>query len=180
HGHIAALGFELYCQLVEEAARELRGEKVKRRILPVVDLGIDAYLPDQYIPSPAQKIAFYKRISAAQTQKQLDEIGEELADRYGPLPPEAQRLMATMSLRLMGADTGVELVGRARNMLLFKFRRHIEPDRSTLHRLITRYQQKTEVEFDGSLRFTVKLTDNREEEILSTARDVLEEIVAAR
>ncbi len=180
HGHVAALGFELYCQLVEEAARELRGEKVKRRILPVVDLGIDAYLPDQYIPSPAQKIAFYKRISAAQTQKQLDEIGEELADRYGPLPPEAQMLMATMSLRLMGADTGVELVGRARNMLLFKFRRHIEPDRSTLHRLITRYQQKTEVEFDGSLRFTVKLRDNREDEILSTARDVLDEIVAAR
>jgi transcription-repair coupling factor (superfamily II helicase) len=179
HGHVAAVGFELYSELVEEAARELRGEKVKRRILPVVDLGIDAYLPDEYVQSPAQKIAFYKRVSGAQTETQLNGIGEELVDRYGPLPQQGKMLMAMMSLRLKGADSGVELVSRARSVLLFRFRRDIEPDGDVLHRLLSRYGQSAELEVEGGLRFTVKLRDNREETMLSTARDVLDEIVAA-
>ncbi len=179
HGHVAAVGFELYSELVEEAAREFRGEKVKRRILPVVDLGIDAHLPDEYVPSPAQKIAFYKRISGAQTEAQLGEIGRELADRYGPLPQQTKMLMATMSLRLMGADTGIELVGRVKSTLLFRFRSGIEPDGSVLRRLLGRYGRRAELDSDRGLRFTVKLTDNQEEGMLSTARDVLEEIGAA-
>jgi transcription-repair coupling factor (superfamily II helicase) len=179
HGHIAAVGFELYSELVEEAAREFRGEKVKRRILPVVDLGMDAYLPDEYVPSPAQKIVFYKRVSGVQSEKHLGEIGEELADRFGPLPEQARTLLAMMSLRLMGADTGVELVSRVRNKLLVRFRQDIEPDREVLRRLLSRYGERAELELEGGLRFTVKLTDNRDEGILSTARDVLEEIAAA-
>jgi transcription-repair coupling factor (superfamily II helicase) len=179
HGHIAAVGFELYSELVEEAAREFRGEKVKRRILPVVDLGMDAYLPDEYVPSPAQKIVFYKRVSGVQSEKHLGEIGEELADRFGPLPEQARTLLAMMSLRLMGADTGVELVSRVRNKLLVRFRQDIEPDQGILRRLLNRYGERAELELEGGLRFTVKLTDNRDEGILSTARDVLEEIAAA-
>jgi transcription-repair coupling factor (superfamily II helicase) len=180
HGRIAAVGFELYCQLVEEAARELRGEKVARPIVPVVDLAIEAYLPDEYIPSPAQKIAFYKRISAADAQEQLDAMSEELRDRYGPLPKEVERLMATASLRLMGADTGVELIGRARDSLFFRFRREMELDGNTLRGLLNKYREEADIEVTENLRFTVKLTDDDENEALTTARNVLEQIRETR
>jgi len=176
HGHIAAVGFELYCRLVEDAARELRGEKLKRPILPVVDLAIEASLPDEYIPSPAQRIAFYKRISAAETQEQLDEMSGELHDRFGPLPKEAKRLMSTMSLRIMGADTGIEFIGRARDNLLFRFRRNMGPDGRALIGLLDRYRDKADAEFTENLRFTVRLGDANESEVLTAARSVLQEI----
>jgi len=176
HGRIAAVGFELYCQLVEEAARELRGEKVEQPILPVVDLAIEAYLPDEYIPSPAQKIAFYKRMSAAGTQEQLDEMSEELRDRYGPLPKEVEKLIATTSLRLMGADTGIELIGRARDCLFFRFRRGTELDGNTLRGLLNRYRDRADIEVAERLRFAVKIADDDENEALTVARNVLEKI----
>jgi len=180
HGHIAAVGFELYCQLVEEVAKQLRGETVHRRLLPVVDLALNAYLPDGYIPSPAQKIAFYKRISAAETQHELDEIREELLDRYGPMPHEARTLMEMMSVRLMGADTGIELIARARDALLFRFRDQVEPDRGTLRRLLATYGRKATIECTKNWRFTVRLNDASETACLRTARNVLEEIVKVR
>ena len=176
HGRIAAVGFELYCQLVEDTAKQLRGEEIKRPILPAVDLAIEAYLPDEYIPSPAQRIAFYKRISAAETQEQLAGLSEELRDRYGPLPEAVERFMATTALRLMGADTGVELIGRARDSLFFRFRREMEPDADTLRALLNRYADRADFESAENLRFVVKLAQADENDALTTARNVLEEI----
>jgi len=178
HGHIAAVGFELYCKLVEDAARELRGEKVAQPMFPVVDLAIEAFLPDEYIPSPAQKIAMYKRISSAESQNELDEISDELRDRYGPLPTEAERLMSTMSLRIMGADTGVEFIGRARHSVLFRFRRDARPVGSIVGRLTGRYED-TAAELGENTKLTVRLSNDDQNEVLATVRNVLREIKEA-
>jgi len=175
HGHIAAVGFELYCRLVEDAAKELRGETVTRPMFPVVDLAIEAFLPDDYIPSPAQKIAIYKRISSAESQDQLDEIGHELRDRYGPLPTEAQRLMSTMALRIMGADTGVEFIGRARDAVLFRFRQDARPEGRIVGTLTGRYQDIA-AESGENIKLTVRLPNENQNEVLATVRDVLREI----
>ena len=107
-------------------------------------------------------------------------MSEELRDRYGPLPEEVERLMATTSLRLMGADTGVELIGRARDSLLFRFRREMELDGNTLRGLLNKYREEADIEVTENLRFTVKLADDDENEALTTARDVLEQIRETR
>ena len=176
HGQIAAVGFELYCTLVEDAAREIRGEKMTRPVFPVVDLAIEASLPDEYIPSPAQKIAMYKRVSSAQSQNELDEMSDELRDRYGPLPTEAERLMSTMSLRIMGADTGVEFIGRARDAVLFRFRRDAEPGGELLEKLSKKYRQGTAPERGENVKLTVRLANDDQNEVLATARDVLKQM----
>jgi transcription-repair coupling factor (superfamily II helicase) len=98
-GHIAAVGFELYQQMMEEAVRELRGEHVSAEVEPEIQLGFPAYIPASYIPDENQRLVFYRRLAAIRGRSDLDEIVNELQDRYGPIPPLADSFLRIMDLR---------------------------------------------------------------------------------
>jgi transcription-repair coupling factor (superfamily II helicase) len=113
-GHVAAVGFELYCQMIDEAVAEARdGEREEREPLRF-DVPVDAYLPASYIPFEAAKIDVHRRVVAAREPGELRAIRDELDDRFGPLPREAENLLALqrarIELRLAGAER-VELRG---------------------------------------------------------------------
>lgn len=101
HGHIAAVGFDLYCRLTQEAVQELKGEPVESPVDPAVRLPAEALLPDTYVEDPAVRLALYKRLAAAEGEEALEELAVELRDRFGPPPPEATWLVAGMVLRLV-------------------------------------------------------------------------------
>lgn len=121
HGFILSVGFDLYCQLLEEAVRSLKGEKVRELPEPTVDLKADAYLPDEYIPDPRQKIEAYRRISLARSVEELRELAAEFADRYGPLPPPGANLLAIAELRILGACAGVASISQDRQRVALRF-----------------------------------------------------------
>jgi transcription-repair coupling factor (superfamily II helicase) len=98
-GQIAAVGFELYQQMMEEAVHELRGEQVHREVEPEIQLGIPAFIPESYIADENQRLVFYRRLAAIRGQSDLDEIANELRDRYGPLPPTVDSFLRIMDLR---------------------------------------------------------------------------------
>jgi len=135
-GHVAAVGFELYCQMIDEAvaeAGEVEGEDREEAPEPVrLDVPVDAYLPATFVPFEAAKIDIHRRIVAAREPGQLRAIRDELGDRFGPLPDEAENLLklqqARIQLGLAGARsvefrggrlsvTGVELDSTAAGML---------------------------------------------------------------
>jgi len=99
-GHIEAVGFELYSELLDEAVRELRGEAPKEDIDPDVQLPIPAFLPEAYVPDVHQRLFFYKRLAQAGTDEELDEIRAELIDRCGDPPDEVDALCQVMSLKV--------------------------------------------------------------------------------
>jgi transcription-repair coupling factor (superfamily II helicase) len=108
HGHLAALGFELYVELLGEAVAELAGEK---RIVarPVrIDARIDAYVPPQYIPSEAQKIDLHRRLALAESEDELRELEAATVDRYGPLPEPVENLFAIQAAKLKVAQLGAD------------------------------------------------------------------------
>jgi transcription-repair coupling factor (superfamily II helicase) len=114
-GHVAAVGFELYCQLIDEAVAEGRGDREGEEGEPLrFDVPVDAYLPASFIPFEAAKIDVHRRIVAARAPGDLRAIRDELTDRFGPIPPEAENLLALqrarIELRLAGARS-VELRG---------------------------------------------------------------------
>jgi transcription-repair coupling factor (superfamily II helicase) len=116
-GHVAAVGFELYCQMIDEAVGEAGGEGGMGEEAPEpvrLDVPVDAYLPASYIPFEAAKIDVHRRIVAAREPGDLRAIRDELSDRFGALPPEAENLLALqrarIELRLAGAER-VELRG---------------------------------------------------------------------
>jgi transcription-repair coupling factor (superfamily II helicase) len=117
HGHLAALGFELYVELLGEAVAELAGER-RTVARPVrVDARIDAYVPAQYIPAEAQKIDLHRRLALTESEDELRELEAATVDRYGPLPEPVQNLfaiqLAKLKLAQLGADYLVFRGGRS-------------------------------------------------------------------
>jgi transcription-repair coupling factor (superfamily II helicase) len=100
HGQIAAVGFDLYCRLIQETIQELRGQLPESPVDPAIRLPAEALLPDTYVDDPAIRLALYKRLAAAEGEEGLEELRAELRDRFGPLPPEATWLLTGMGLRL--------------------------------------------------------------------------------
>ena len=98
-GNITAVGFELYTEMMENAVRELKGEEVVPEIEPEIRLGISAYFPDDYIPDANQRLYFYKRLASLRNPPELEEIKEEIRDRFGPHGPAVENLFMIMNLR---------------------------------------------------------------------------------
>lgn len=98
-GQIAAVGFELYTQMMEETIRELKGEDGHIAIEPEIRLGIPAYFPDDYIPNTNQRLLLYKRLANLDGDGQLAEIKDEIRDRFGSFPPVVENLFLVMELR---------------------------------------------------------------------------------
>ena len=98
-GHIAAVGYDLYCQMVSEAVNELNGVEIAPPAEVKLDLPVDALIPDDYIPGGPQRLEAYRRLSAVTTQTEVDDITEEWQDRYGPVPEVAKQLLDVARIR---------------------------------------------------------------------------------
>ena len=114
HGHIAAVGFDLYTKLLAEAVRELRGQPSSERVEPVITVDVEALLPEAYVPEVNQRLALYKRLAEVETEDEIAKIRAEFADRFGPLPDAVSALIDIVGLKVAAARIGVERI-EARN-----------------------------------------------------------------
>jgi transcription-repair coupling factor (superfamily II helicase) len=109
-GHIAAVGYDLYCQMVTEAVAELKGEEVREPAEIKLELPLDAHLPPAYVGKEEMRLEAYRRLASVTTEAEVDDIAAEWADRYGPVPPEAEALLDVARLRAECVRTGVREV----------------------------------------------------------------------
>jgi transcription-repair coupling factor (superfamily II helicase) len=114
-GHIAAVGFDLYCQMVTEAVGELKGEPVAAPIEVTVDLPVHANLPRDYVARDDVRMEAYRRLAAVTTLSDVDDIREEWEDRYGPPPPPAAALLDVARLRAVAVRLGLRSITVQRN-----------------------------------------------------------------
>jgi transcription-repair coupling factor (superfamily II helicase) len=119
-GHIATVGYELYCRLLEQAVRGLKALPPAEPPQVNVDLPGEAWLPRDYIADLRTKIDIYRRLSRATAENQIDDLGVELVDRFGPLPTEAERLLDHARLRVAAAALGIDGIAREAGMVAFK------------------------------------------------------------
>lgn len=110
HGHIAALGFDLYVQMLERAVRELKGETVVERTPAAVHLGVDIKIPESYLPDVGDRLALYKRLAASRDESEIDRLEADTEDRSGHLPPSGRNLFAVARLRLLAEAAGVRSI----------------------------------------------------------------------
>jgi transcription-repair coupling factor (superfamily II helicase) len=106
-GHIAAVGYDLYCQMVTEAVSEMKGERTVEEVEIKVDISVDAHLPDDYVPSEDLRLEAYRRLATVRTEQELADIENEWRDRFGPLPAPAQSLIAVGALRVECIRIGI-------------------------------------------------------------------------
>jgi transcription-repair coupling factor (superfamily II helicase) len=106
-GHIEAVGFELYTQLMQQSIAALRGEPLPIQVEPEIHLPVHAYLPDEYVPDTHQRLALYRRLARCQEEDELRSLREEMEDRFGPLPAEGENLVHIMGLRAFLRALGI-------------------------------------------------------------------------
>ena len=106
-GHIAAVGYDLYCQMVTEAVSEMKGETTVEESEIKVDISIDAHLPNDYVPSEDLRLEAYRKLATVRTATELADIEKEWRDRFGPLPEPAQALMQVAALRVECLRIGI-------------------------------------------------------------------------
>jgi transcription-repair coupling factor (superfamily II helicase) len=109
-GHVAAVGFELYCELLAEAVSELQGQPAAAARPVRVDAQVDAYVPADYVPLEAVKVDLHRRVALAADRTELRELAAELADRFGPVPEPVENLIAIQEARLVAVELGADAV----------------------------------------------------------------------
>jgi transcription-repair coupling factor (superfamily II helicase) len=115
-GHIAAVGYDLYVQMVSEAVAELKGEELKEPAEIKLDMPVAAHLPRDYVGREDLRLEAYRRLATVSTQEEVDDVRTEWQDRYGPPPPPAEALLAVGRLRAECARTGVREITVAKDV----------------------------------------------------------------
>ncbi len=100
HGHMAAVGYDLYCKMLNEAVRRLKGEDMEEAFNTSVELDVDAYIPPSYIMNEYQKLDIYKRVAGIETQAECEDMKEELLDRFGEIPKSVDNLLRVALIRM--------------------------------------------------------------------------------
>jgi transcription-repair coupling factor (superfamily II helicase) len=138
HGHIGAVGFDMYIRLLEETVHELKGEVAPLQVHSTLNLGLDIRIPSEYISDEHQRLRAYKRIADASTPEAAAEALAELEDRYGPAPAAVRSLLKFSALKGSAQKLGIEAIDRRAGALNVKFHKetHIDPKR--LMSLVTR------------------------------------------
>ncbi len=140
-GTVATVGFDLYTQLLSQAINELKGDEIEAEFeLPNISLPLDAFIPERYIPSEAERILMYKKLTAVRRTEDVARIQEELEDRYGDPPRSVWNLLAVMRLRLRCQEIGIGSIIAEKRRVAVRFSgTHLPPD--AVKRLARTYMQ---------------------------------------
>ena len=172
-GHIEAVGFELYTQMLDRAVREMKGEAAPDEAETQLNLGLNIRIPSEYVPEENQRLQMYKRVARVETESQLTDVAGELEDRYGTPPAAVRNLLDYASLKLLCMRVGVNAIERKRDQVTFKFRQNAAVDPEQLARFVST-QKGAQFTPDGMLKFLVKAAAAGE--VLNALRTVLEQL----
>ncbi len=175
-GQIAAVGLELYEQMLAEAVQELRGQAVERDIEPEMQLGIPAYLPGSYIPDEHQRLVLYRRLASIRVLSEVEDIAAELRDRFGPLPSEADSLLRVMRLRRILKNYRIERVLRQGQAVTISFDPQAPVDLQRLVELVQAGKGRYSLPADFQLR--AELTARDFDGILAEIEELLHKLFA--
>src|SRR5699024_10389483 len=172
HGHIEAIGYDLYVKYLNETVRKLKGQEKKEKIETTVDLNVDGFIPKNYIVEEEQKIEIYKKISAIENMKDYEEMIDELIDRFGDVPKEVDNLMNISYIKHLAGESYITNIEQKGNKIILEFKSHsyITPDLvSTLSKGYGR-----RIIFDLSYKPIFKFIARKD--IILSLRELIEEI----
>ncbi|MDI6871893.1 MAG: transcription-repair coupling factor [Bacillota bacterium] len=176
HGFVAAVGFELYCRLLEDAVKELKGQKEPELPEPTLDLAVDAYLPETYIPDARQKVEIYKKILAVRGEDEARELTDELIDRFGEPPGPVIALLRVARIKAVARRLHVQSVGAGRGVVSVKFLPGVRPPAEKLAALMRRYRGRLAVTVGHAPHLRLQAAGKSDSELLEALEKILAEL----
>ena len=151
HGHMEAVGYDLYCKMLNEAVKHLKGEmEEEETFTTTMDLNVDAFIPASYIPNEYQKLDVYKRIAAIESREEMEDMAEELTDRFGDIPKKVEKLLEVAALKAQAHQlyvTAVEQKGEVYTFIMYE-KAKVHPER--IPKLIEDFRGELTFKADGA------------------------------
>lgn len=148
HGHMDSIGYELYCKILDEAVRQLKGEEVTETFETLMDINVNAFIPEKYISSEMQKLEMYKKISVINSIEDFYDVQEELEDRFGDIPKPVQNLLDVAYIKAEAHALGVVAVTQRGENVVLSFKQDSPINIDNMVELIK--QSKGKVMFNGN------------------------------
>ena len=177
HGHMEAVGYDLYCKMLNEAVRALQGKELPKEFDTVIDMDINAYIPSSYIKNEALKLDIYKRIAAVDTLEEYADMQDELIDRFGLMPKSVENLLSIAYLKSVAHLLEIRDIKADRNEIKLLMYEKAEVDGTKIPQLLKLYKNKLKFKPDTTPQFiyTYQKSDARDEESqIETLRTLLE------
>ncbi len=173
-GHIAAIGFELYLQMIQQTVQEIKGQAPEDEIETSMSLRVSAYLPEDYIADSYQRLVFYKRLASLKEPDELSGIRAEMTDRFGPLPLPAEHLLQIIQLKILARPLKITRIESKPDALVIVFHPSATLTDRILNFLLEKYHQRLRFLSGYSLQIT--LAEDQWEETFKTAWSILQEL----
>ena len=165
HGHMEQVGYDMYCRLLDEVVKEIRGEEQVEEVDVQIDLNVSSYIPDEFISDSNQKIEVYQDIALCKNEEDIQNVRDSIKDRYGRVPDEIENLLAISNIRNIARQKAVLKIAQKGNNIVF----HVDKDlfdMEIINKLIMKYKNRIKFSPNINPYFTYKMNSN----------DVLEEV----
>ena len=179
HGHMDAVGYDLYCKMLNEAVLLLKGEKTEDDTYETtIDVKMDAYIPPKYIGNEIQKLAIYKRIASIENLEEYQDMQDELTDRFGDIPSVVDNLLKVALIKSSAHAAGMTEISGDKNTLVFHMHPHAHINTDKIPELINKYRGDLKFSTGNDPFFTYKprKTPKNTKEILAAMQLVIDEI----
>lgn len=174
HGHMEQVGYDTYCKLLDEVIKEMQGIEVVEEQDVQIDLAVSSYIPDNFIENSSQKIEIYQNIALCRTEEELQNVIDEVIDRYGRLPKELENLIDIARIKQLARKANILKIAQRENGIVFYFvKEKIKPE--MVNTLITKYPML--VKFSNAVEPYVTLRIKENENIIEKAKEFLNTVI---
>lgn len=174
HGHMEQVGYDTYCKLLDEVIKEMQGIEVVEEQDVQIDLAVSSYIPDNFIENSSQKIEIYQNIALCRTEEELQNVIDEVIDRYGRLPKELENLIDIARIKQLARKANILKIAQRENGIVFYFvKEKIKPE--MVNTLITKYPML--VKFSNAVEPYVTLRIKENENIIEKAKEFLKTVI---
>lgn len=174
HGHMEQVGYDTYCKLLDEVIKEMQGIEVVEEQDVQIDLAVSSYIPDNFIENSSQKIEIYQNIALCRTEEELQNVIDEVIDRYGRLPKELENLIDIARIKQLARKANILKIAQKENGIVFYFvKEKIKPE--MVNTLITKYPML--VKFSNAVEPYVTLQIKENENIIEKAKEFLNTVI---
>lgn len=181
HGHMEAVGYDLYCKMLNESVKELKGEtQPEEEFDTVIDLDIDAFIPERYIKNEFQKLDVYKRIATIESEEEYDDMLEELMDRFGEPPKAVQNLLAVANLKAMAHRAWLTEIAQKGDQIRFTMFEQAKADPAGIELLVKESKGKMKFVIDTNPYFIYmkpRKNGKDNEDVLTLVRSLTEKMI---
>ena len=173
HGHLEEVGYDTYCRLLDEVLKEEQGIEVKPEVDIQIDLNVTSFIPDEYISDSNQKIEIYQDIALCKTENDIQEVIDELIDRFGNIPHEVEKLLEISRIKQLAKENGIIKIASKMSGVVFTYDNNLF-DPACVEPFIKIYGNR--IRFSPGIKpmITLKIPSNSEDEILKEVKEFLE------